>query len=59
MREGYFASQVFILLKRCYRRLSDEGTGRPLRAEARRCVVIRSPSVSAGKRKKNDGPLFS
>ena len=59
VRAGYFASQVFILLKRCYRKLGDVETAERCGAEARRCITVQTPAVTRGKRKQSDGPLFS
>jgi glycosyltransferase involved in cell wall biosynthesis len=56
---GYFASQVFIALKRCYRQLGDAGMGERCGAEARRRVVVRASALAAGKRRRSGGPSFS
>jgi glycosyltransferase involved in cell wall biosynthesis/tetratricopeptide (TPR) repeat protein len=59
MREGYFASQVFIVLKRCYDQLGETGTAERCASEARRCVTGDIRSVSAIRRGQRRGPLFS
>ena len=58
MREGYFASQVYILLKRCYRELGDMAMAERCAAESRRCAIARMPLTFRAKRKA-DAPLFS
>ncbi|MGH9537516.1 MAG: glycosyltransferase family 2 protein [Terriglobales bacterium] len=58
MQGGAFASQVYILLKRCYRVLGDMAMAERCAAESRRCAVVKIPPVSRTKRK-TDEPLFS
>jgi glycosyltransferase involved in cell wall biosynthesis len=43
MHAGYFASQIFIILMRCYRTLGDLEMAERCAAEARRCVIVQSP----------------
>lgn len=45
MRHGYFASQVFIVLKGCYRKLGDMNMAERCGSEARRQVVVQAPLV--------------
>ena len=59
MRGGYFASQVFIVLKRCYDQLGETRMAERCASEARRCVVGDIPSVSVVRRRQRRGPLFS
>ncbi len=59
MRSGYFSSQVFIVLKRCYRHLGDGEMADRCGAEARRRVVTRAPAVAASQGRQPGGPLFS
>ena len=47
MRAGYFSSQVFIVLKRCYRQLGDVEKAERCGAEARRRVVVHAPAAGA------------
>ncbi len=59
MRDGYFAAQVFMVLKRCYRKLNDLETAERCAAEARRCATARVPMASTRKRRPTDGLSFS
>ena len=59
MRAGYFSSQVFIVLKRCYRQLGDVEMAERCGAEARRRVVVHAPAAGASQRRQSGGPLFS
>ncbi len=59
MQAGYFSSQVFIVLKRCYRHLGDGETADQCGAEARRRVVTAGPARVASQRRQSGGPLFS
>ncbi len=59
MRAGYFSSQVFIVLKRCYRQLGDVEMAERCGAEARRRVVVHAPTAGASQRRQSGGPLFS
>ena len=59
MQAGYFSSQVFIVLKRCYRHLGDGETADRCGAEARRRVVTAGPARVASQRRQSGGPLFS
>ncbi len=59
MKAGYFSSQVFIVLKRCYRHLNDGEMADRCGAEARRRVVTQGPAVVASQRRQSGGPLFS
>ena len=59
MRAGYFSSQVFIVLKRCYRQLGDVEKAERCGAEARRRVVVHAPAAGASQRRQSGGPLFS
>ena len=59
MRAGYFSSQVFIVLKRCYRQLGDVEMAERCGAEARRRVVMHAPAVAASQRRQSGGPVFS
>ena len=59
MRAGYFASQIFIILLRCYRQLGNMEMADRCAAEARRCVIVQAPRVPRGKREHSDGPRFS
>jgi glycosyltransferase involved in cell wall biosynthesis len=43
MHAGYFASQIFIILMRCYRMLGDLEMAERCAAEARRRVIVQSP----------------
>ena len=58
-RTGYFASQVFILLKRCYRELGDREMAARCAMEARGCVSVRAPALWTGKQRHADGLSFS
>ena len=58
MRAGYFASQVFIVLKRCYRKLGDMKMAERCAAEARRQVVVQIPLVVTS-RGRQSTTLFS
>ena len=58
MRAGYFASQIFIILKRCYRQLGNMEMAERCAAEARRRIVVRTPQAPTIKRG-HDGPRFS
>ena len=59
MQAGYFSSQVFIVLKRCYRQLGDGEMADRCGAEARRRVIVHAPAVAASQRRQSGGPLFS
>jgi glycosyltransferase involved in cell wall biosynthesis len=59
MQAGYFSSQVFIVLKRCYRQRGDVEMAERCGAEARRRVVVRAPAVAASQRRQSGGPLAS
>ncbi len=58
MREGHFASQVFIVLKRCYRKLGDLEMAERCAAEARRCITLRTP-LAVHRKAGPDKPMFS
>lgn len=58
LRHGYFASQVFIILKRCYRKLGDMKMAERCGAEARRQVVVQIPLVVTS-RGRQSTTLFS
>ena len=50
MHAGYFASQIFIILMRCYRMLGDLEMAERCAAEARRRVIVQSlPAVKQAK----------
>ena len=59
MCAGYFACQVFIVLKRCYRKLGDMEMAERCAAESRRCATAGIPPATARKRGRSDGPVFS
>ncbi len=60
MRHGYFASQVFIVLKRCYRKLGDMEMAERCAAEARRRVTdARHRWRSTAEAGSRTAPLFS
>jgi glycosyltransferase involved in cell wall biosynthesis len=59
MRQGSFASQVFISLKRCYRKMGEVEMAQRCAAEARRCITARIPAVATRKRGLSDSPQFS
>ena len=59
MQAGYFSSQVFIVLRRCYRHLGDGEMADRCGAEARRRVATQGPAVVASQRRQSGGPLFS
>jgi glycosyltransferase involved in cell wall biosynthesis len=59
MRESYFASQVFIVLKRCYRQLGETEMAERCGAEARRCVTAGIGLAPASKHRRSNGPAFS
>jgi len=54
VREGHFASQVFIALKRCYRKLGDVAMEERCAAEARRSAIARIRPASIGRRPSSD-----
>ena len=49
MRAGYFASQVFIVLKRCYRKLGDLQMAERCAAESRRRITMGTPALAQRK----------
>ncbi len=59
MRAGYFSSQVFIVLKRCYRHLGDMEMAERCGGEARRRVMLQAPALAASQCRQSGGPLFS
>jgi len=59
VRMGYFASQVLIMLKRCYEQLGDEKMAERCAAEARSSITDQIPVTSPGVRRGTNGPLFS
>ena len=59
MQAGYFSSQVFIVLKRCYRHLGDVEMAERCGDEARRRVVVQAPVIAASQPRHSGGPLFS
>jgi glycosyltransferase involved in cell wall biosynthesis len=59
VQTGYFASQVLIVLKRCYRKLGNAEMEEQCAAEARRRITVQSPAVSRALRRRSEGPLFS
>ena len=59
MRAGYFAAQIFIILRRCYRQLGNMEMADRCAAEARRRVIAQTPQALRAKRKQLDGPRFS
>jgi len=58
MRVGYFASQVFIVLKRCYRKLGDLEMAERCATESRRRVTMGTPP-RAQRSKRPGAPIFS
>jgi glycosyltransferase involved in cell wall biosynthesis len=58
MRIGYFASQVFIVLKRCYRKLGDLEMAERCAAESRRRVTVGTPPL-AHRGRRPGAPIFS
>jgi glycosyltransferase involved in cell wall biosynthesis len=58
MRVGYFASQVFIVLKRCYRKLGDLEMAERCAAESRRRVTMGTPPLARRSRRPGT-PIFS
>ncbi len=58
-RTGYFASQVLIFLKRCYRKLGNLEMDELCAAEARGRVTDQPLGVSASRQRRTNGPLFS
>ncbi len=59
VRTGYFASQVLIVLKRCYRKLGNLEMGELCATEACRRVTDQPLVVSASRQRRTNGPLFS
>ena len=59
MLQGSFASQVLIVLKRCYRSLGDPEMAERCAVESRRCVTLRSQPLPSRKRAASHGPAFS
>jgi GT2 family glycosyltransferase len=59
MRTGYFVSQVFIVLKRCYRELGNMKMAERCAVEARRCITAQQPVTPVSKRLHPPGPSFS
>ena len=59
VRAGYFAAQIFIILRRCYRQLGNMEMADRCAAEARRRVIAQTPQALRAKRKQLDGPRFS
>jgi glycosyltransferase involved in cell wall biosynthesis len=59
MRIGYFASQVFIVLKRCYRGLGDLEMAERCAVESRSCATAGTRPAPARKGKRSDEPVFS
>jgi glycosyltransferase involved in cell wall biosynthesis len=59
MHVGYFASQIFIILMRCYRALDNLDMAERSASEARSRVIVRTPTPPRVKRGKSGGPLFS
>ncbi len=59
IRAGYFASQIFILLRRCYRQLSNLEMAERCAAEARRRVIVKAPQAPTVKHAQPGGPRFS
>jgi GT2 family glycosyltransferase len=55
----YFAAQIFIILRRCYRQLGNPEMADRCAAEARRRVIPQTPQTLRAKRKQQDGPRFS
>ena len=58
MRAGYFASQVLMVLKRCYRKLGDLQMAERCAAESRRRVTMGTPAL-AQRSKRPGAPIFS
>jgi GT2 family glycosyltransferase len=59
VRAGYFAAQVFIILRRCYRQLGNMDMAERCAGEARRRVIAQTPQALRAKRKQQNGPRFS
>jgi glycosyltransferase involved in cell wall biosynthesis len=59
MHAGYFASQIFIILMRCYRALGNLEMAERCASEARSRAIAQTPGAPRIKRRKPDGPLFS
>lgn len=59
MRSGYFASQVFIVLKRCYRKLGNLEVAERCAAESRKRITMGLPRIATRKDKRIDEPIFS
>jgi glycosyltransferase involved in cell wall biosynthesis len=58
MRAGYFASQVFMVLKRCYRKLGNLQMAERCAAESRRRITMGRPAL-AQRSKRPGAPIFS
>jgi glycosyltransferase involved in cell wall biosynthesis len=59
LRAGYFAAQIFIILRRCYRQLGNVEMAERCAAEARHRVIAKTPQALRAKRKQLHGPRFS
>jgi len=59
VRAGYFAAQIFIMLRRCYRQLGNMEVADRCAAEARRRVIAEAPQAPKVKRAQPGGPRFS
>jgi len=59
MHAGYFASQIFIILMRCYRALGNLDMAERCASEARSRVIVRTPMRPRVKRRRSHGPVFS
>jgi glycosyltransferase involved in cell wall biosynthesis len=59
MRTGDFASQIFVILMRCYRQLGSMEMAERCAAEARRRAVVKTAQGPSLKRKPQEGRRFS
>jgi GT2 family glycosyltransferase len=59
MHAGYFAAQIFIILKRCYRQLGNMEMAKRCASEARARVMVRAPQAPTVKPRQADALRFS